>query len=329
MRLTLHSAALIACVLAGTPARAEEPPACPGRALTEGAELAHARAKRADDLVNSDGIFWRVEKGSLPTSFLFGTIGSTDEGALALARRASEEIPHAKVVATELAAPQNAGEKANNLRALIARALDLDHDTFDAAPPDDRAAIEAAFRQYRFRGDLAHHLQLWFLAMLRAIPPCEGTRTTLGLPEVDQFLAGQAKTAGVPVVALERREEQIDTLASIRPEAAALFLAVSGRKPEMNDDLYATLVHLYRESRPADIFAVTDAIPDLTEKEREAVDELNQRLLTAHNGVMAERLAPLLEQGGVFVAIGALHLSGKDGLIERLRAKGYAVTKVW
>jgi uncharacterized protein YbaP (TraB family) len=36
----------------------------------------------------------------------------------------------------------------------------------------------------------------------------------------------------------------------------------------------------------------------------------------------------LLEQGGAFIAVGALHLPGPGGLIERFRAAGYAVTRV-
>lgn len=44
---------------------------------------------------------------------------------------------------------------------------------------------------------------------------------------------------------------------------------------------------------------------------------------------MAERAAPLLEKGGAFIAVGALHLPGKEGLIERFRALGYTVAKEW
>jgi len=44
---------------------------------------------------------------------------------------------------------------------------------------------------------------------------------------------------------------------------------------------------------------------------------------------MAERAAPLLADGGAFIAVGALHLVGKAGVIERFRALGYTVTKVW
>ena len=42
---------------------------------------------------------------------------------------------------------------------------------------------------------------------------------------------------------------------------------------------------------------------------------------------MATRLAPLLAQGGVFVAVGALHLPGETGLVEALRGAGWRVTR--
>ncbi len=212
---------------------------------------------------------------------------------------------------------------------MIARALDRDHDTLAAAPPEDREAIEKLIASLGYPLDFARHLKLWFLAVLTATPACETERQALDLPEVDQFLAGQAKAAGIPVVALETVQEQLDAVASVRPEVAAALLAAAARHPEMNDDVYATLIKLYRESRPADILAVGDALAELTSRERAAEDEFVARLMTARNAIMAERLAPELQQGGVFVAVGALHLSGKDGLVERLRRAGYTVTKLW
>jgi uncharacterized protein YbaP (TraB family) len=41
---------------------------------------------------------------------------------------------------------------------------------------------------------------------------------------------------------------------------------------------------------------------------------------------MADRAVPLLEKGNVFIAIGALHLPGEEGVVELLRAKGYRLT---
>ncbi len=44
---------------------------------------------------------------------------------------------------------------------------------------------------------------------------------------------------------------------------------------------------------------------------------------------MAERLAPLLAQGSVFVAFGALHLYGERGVPSLLVQRGFSVKLVY
>ena len=131
------------------------------------------------------------------------------------------------------------------------------------------------------------------------------------------------------VIGLETPGEQLDAIANLRPEVAATLLILAARDPGLNDDLYATMLKLYRESRPAEILAVADALGGVSETERAAQDEFMRELLLSRNAIMAERAAPLLASGGAFIAVGALHLMGKTGLIERFRAMGYSVTKVW
>ncbi len=319
---------LLLCCLPAALA-APETPVCRGRDLTHIAGLAAARAQRIEDLVNADGLLWRIDKPGLASSYLYGTIHSTDDGALAMARRAAKEIVGAKVVATELGGPMDAAEKANMGAAMLAKALDRDRDTFDDAPAKDRAEIEQLVTGQGYPVQFAHHLKLWFLAILTAMPQCEAKRQALDLPEVDQFLAESAKASGVKVIALETAEEQIDALSAMHPEAAAALLAVAARDPDMNDDVYATLLRLYRESRPAEILPIADTVGEMSESERAAEDEFTRLLLVGRNATMAERLEAPLKEGGAFIAVGALHLPGKDGLIERLRAEGFAVTRVW
>jgi uncharacterized protein YbaP (TraB family) len=329
-RLALRACAFVLGVLTLSLAEAEPLKACQGSDLAEVAGVAAAEAARADDLVNGDGLLWRIERPGLAPSFLFGTIHSTDESALEVARRAAQFINGSKVAATELGGPMDSIQKANITAATVAKALDRDHDTFDGAiAPGDRERIEKFIAGLGYPTEFAHHLKPWFLAILTALPACEAEREARDLPEVDQFLAETAKDLGVKVIGLETPEEQLDAIASLRPEVAVTLLTLAARDPGLNDDLYATMLRLYRERRPVEIVAVTDAVGGLNEAERAAQDEFMRKLLQDRNAIMAERAAPLLASGGAFIAVGALHLAGKTGLIERFRAMGYRVTKVW
>ena len=329
-RSALSACAFLLGVLALSVARAEPPKACQGSDLTQVEGLAAAQSARADDLMNGDGLMWRIEKPGLAPSYLFGTIHSTDESALEVAGRAAQFIKGSRVVATELGGPMDSIQKANITAATLAKALDRDHDTFEGAiAPEDRQRVEKFVARVGYPVEFAHHLKPWFLAILTAIPACEADREALNLPEVDQFIAQTAKDEGVKVIGLETPGQQLDAIANLRPEVAATLVILAARDPGLNDDLYATMLKLYRESRPAEILAVSDALGGMSKAERAAEDEFMRELLLSRNAVMAERAAPLLASGGAFIAVGALHLPGKTGLIEQFRVMGYSVTKEW
>jgi uncharacterized protein len=311
-------------------ATAEPSKPCQGSDISQIEGLAAAERARADDLINVDGLFWRIEKPGLAPSYLFGTIHSTDESAVEIARRAAQSINGSKIVATELGGPFDTIEKANITAATLAKALDRDHDTFEGAiAAGDRAQVEKLITDLGYPKEFAHHLKPWFLAVLTGVPVCEAEREARDLPEVDQFLAETAKDLGVKVIGLETAEEQLDVIASLRPDVAGELLKLGARDPGVNDDLYATMLRLYRQSRPAEILAISDALGGLSEAERAAEDEFMHALLQGRSATMAERAAPLLAAGGAFIAVGALHLPGKAGLVERFRAGGYTVTRVW
>ena len=124
-------------------------------------------------------------------------------------------------------------------------------------------------------------------------------------------------------------EEQMQTIASIPAPLAATVLKTMAGNAILADGGYRTLLSLYEQKRPAAAIAILDAAPGLSEADRRASAESTRLLLAGRNETMAERTAPLLANGGAFVAVGALHLSGKGGLIALLRGRGYGVTKVW
>jgi uncharacterized protein YbaP (TraB family) len=44
---------------------------------------------------------------------------------------------------------------------------------------------------------------------------------------------------------------------------------------------------------------------------------------------MADRMQPYLKQGKAFVAVGALHLPGEQGLLKLLEQRGYSVRVIY
>jgi uncharacterized protein YbaP (TraB family) len=58
-------------------------------------------------------------------------------------------------------------------------------------------------------------------------------------------------------------------------------------------------------------------------------DEISERLVSDRNSLMAERIGRVLEKGAVFVAIGAMHLPGEDGVLNLLEQAGYRVTRIY
>jgi uncharacterized protein len=330
--MTLRALAALLALGVAFAARADEtaPPLCGGHDLAAGLDLSAARLKRADDLLNAEGLLWRIERDGLAPSYLFGTVHTTDDSAVAIARQAEDFIAGAKVVATELGGPFDAAGQADLAAAALKRALAGDEDTFAPALVGEATApVEAYLARRGLPKEMAHHLKLWFLAAFTALPNCEALRTQAGLPEVDQSIAEVGKAHGLPVVALESVTDQLDALAATPPGLAATLLAASARAPELDDDAFATLLRLYREKHPAEMLVITDVMPGLTPEERDAEDQFDRLLLVGRNDAMSARAAPLLAAGGAFIAVGALHLAGRGGLIERFRAAGYRVTNVW
>lgn len=58
-----------------------------------------------------------------------------------------------------------------------------------------------------------------------------------------------------------------------------------------------------------------------------APGSFRERMFSARNRIMAERLEPLLARGDVFVVVGAGHLLGEDGIPALLEARGHRVER--
>jgi uncharacterized protein YbaP (TraB family) len=71
-----------------------------------------------------------------------------------------------------------------------------------------------------------------------------------------------------------------------------------------------------------------DSPHQVSPDELKAFREFDRYTLDERNLAMRDRALPLIEQGNAFIAVGAAHLAGDQGMVELLRKAGYEVTPV-
>jgi uncharacterized protein YbaP (TraB family) len=78
-----------------------------------------------------------------------------------------------------------------------------------------------------------------------------------------------------------------------------------------------------------DIEAVRKAAHEGTpESERAAADKLEHGLIDARNRRMVERMKDSFD-GGAFIAVGALHLPGENGVLALLERDGFSLSRIY
>lgn len=320
--------------LPGAPALAATPPACGGVSLAEELKaqapdrLAAALARGAA-IRNGEGLLWRVETPGVAASHLFGTMHLTDARAAELPPPVRDVLAGARSVAVELTEAMDPQGAAQLGQKLVQAAVDLSRDTLAfLADPPARREVEAILGEYGVAAEMAQRLRPWFLALMVAMPTCELARQGAGLPSVDKQVAS-GRPPGAALVGLETPDEQVALLASMDEAIALLSLSTAPRYKDQRENIVATLVDLYLQRRMGalrEVFVESDV---LEPKDVDAYTAMETWLRIERDPRMAERSLPLLRQGGAFIAVGALHLPGEDGLVERFRRAGYTVTRVW
>lgn len=164
----------------------------------------------------------------------------------------------------------------------------------------------------------------WFvnLSLMLGISQQMGFRPEQGL---DQYLMQQALAKGKQTGGLESIDTQLQVLDStpMAEQVASLkeFLDKPTEMPGMLGDLHDAW-------RSGDIARLdTLSREDMLEKTPQTYRLIN----VERNDAWVPQIQQMLDgakKGETLVVVGALHLLGDDGVIEKLRAKGYAIERV-
>ena len=194
----------------------------------------------------------------------------------------------------------------------------------------DEELLPALGRAAQRRGippALAVRMGPWLLATSLAIPACELARKEAGEPVLAALVARKAEQTGKRLVGLETIEEQFNAAASLPEQFHLAALEETLQLGARTDDVMATIKNLYANGDLAMITPLMRHVSRQVGAADNAID-FRQRLVHDRNAVMAERARDYLADGAVFMAVGALHLPGEEGLVALLRERGFTVEPV-
>ena len=149
----------------------------------------------------------------------------------------------------------------------------------------------------------------------------QGLDPALGL---DRHFMDAAARTGKPAMGLERASEQIAVLAGMSLDEQRQMLAEALGEAEEGP---SKTRELYAAWRAGDVERLRD---DMAAEMKREYPALYRRINSQRNDAWLPKLEARLagRSDDTLVVVGALHLLGEDGVVEKLRAKGYAVERI-
>jgi uncharacterized protein YbaP (TraB family) len=273
--------------------------------LSSGSGSVHAQQDGA--------LYWAISRDGEPAGYLLGTVHSEDPRVLDFTEAFASQLDANQVFAMEMV------PDLPTLTRLTEYMHYQDGTTLEQHVGAERfARVRAALADYRVPPDWIARMKVWAAMMTLSVPP---PRTGLFM---DFSLSLRAAGAGLKVVGLETLEQQLSFLEKMPDEQQLSLLDQAldehGRVGEVHDQMVDSYL---AGDLQALVAQVDEQLEELSPEARryfmaQGIEARNQRMLSS--------ALPLLKESRVFIAVGALHLPGDQGLIALLRREGYELS---
>jgi uncharacterized protein YbaP (TraB family) len=267
----------------------------------------------------SHGLLFRVEAPGKPSSFIFGTLHSNDPRVTAVPAVVNQALAASRSLAPEILVAQSGTPE-------LFEAAQFDDqrrlgDYFDA---ETLARIRSALGDAAPAPEVFVRLKPWAVLLLLAQP-----RAQTGGATLDEVLVETARRQRLHVIGLEMPQEQVASLDAIPvgSQVAIVHWLLAHREQLPVEHEAAVVAWLARDL--AGLATLTAAPGRADPVLARHFAQLTRHLVENRSVLMAHRLYLPLREGGVFVAVGALHLYGRNGLLELIRAQGYRIQRVY
>jgi uncharacterized protein len=286
------------------------------------------REAEAAAVVNGRSIFWRVSGDGIADSWLFGTMHSPDPRVAGLPAAVRAALGRADTVLIENVEAMDPAKMARAMVELRHLALLEEGATLESLiGPESRDKLRLAVESRNMPWPVANMLQPWMVTAAISVPVCDLVARQNGEPVLDSAIAELAVASGKNLEGLETIEEQFTAVEGVDRQFHIDALEDTLALGPLADDLMETTKQLYLQGNTAMMLPIVREFAPSTYSGNGYAD-FHLRLISRRNAVMAERASQSIAEGPTFIAVGAMHLPGEDGLVSLLRGRGYRLEPV-
>lgn len=260
------------------------------------------------------GLLWEVSREGVPPSYVFGTIHVAE-------RHVSEQLDKVRVVLAESEVFVMEAIPEPDDIALMRRMMFFDDgaELQDVISAHLFAETLSVLRAYHLTENDVATMKPWAAYLTMSYP------AEMGIV-LDQQLLHLARTGEASTRGLESMEELggLFNSLSLADQVRLLTDAVCHR--EILEGDFAKMISLYTQGDLAGLFSYGQrySFADNT-----LYENLTEKILTERNYRMVERMQPILETGAAFIAMGALHLPGEEGVLALLERYDFEIIRVF
>ena len=260
------------------------------------------------------GLLWKVSKEGLASSYIFGTIHVAERHVSAQLDKVRDVLADSEIFVME-AVP------GPNDIALFRQMMFFADGTGlkDVISTDLYEETLAVLSAYHLMEEDISTMKPWAAYLTMSYP------AEMGIV-LDQQLLYLAREGEISTRGLESMEELggLFNSFSLADQVRLLTDAVCHR--EILEGDFAKMISLYTQG---DLAGLSSYGQRYSFDENTLYESLTEKILIQRNYRMVERMRPMLDKGAAFVAVGALHLPGAEGVLALLEKYYYEITRVF
>jgi uncharacterized protein YbaP (TraB family) len=268
-------------------------------------------AMAREEAVATRGLLYEIRPpGGGAPSYLFGTIHSEDRRVINLPPQVRSAFDASPSLALEVVPDASA-----IIKAMVTMSYTDGRLLRDALPPELYRETAEALGELGMPEEAFKDLKPWAVVTLLSGPPSETGEF------LDMLIYRDALASAKRIEGLETMAEQLAVFDDLPETDQVELLRETLASREHLPRIFEELIGAYLERDLERLQTMSEAY--LAEGDPALAALFQDVVIDSRNHRMVERMAPLLLEGGWFIAVGALHLPGDQGIVELLRRRNH------